>query len=140
MKKTLNIHRTADVVIRREGAKVDANVRLVDHDAHTVGYGYAGAGPKELALSILSAFVPSFADGEDAVGFEFGRKALVSQFAERHCRAFALEVLSQIPSENGNHILRAADIRRWIEERWIKEQSRPRPRNPGHDTDNSIGG
>lgn len=121
----IDIKRTEDVEITRTADEVRANVPLVGGCSRTFEYGFAGAGPSELGLSALNAFVPSCSDGEDAM--ELGDAAkirFVSQFAWQFRRQFADEVLGALPQENGVYIIQAAAVRQWIQERLSEEIKR----------------
>jgi len=88
-------------------------------------YGFAGAGPLELGLSALNAFVSACSDGADAMDLGNSAKIrLVSQFAWQFRHQFAREVLGVLPQENGIYIIKAAAVRQWIQERLSEEIKR----------------
>ncbi len=117
-KREIDIKRTQDIEITRTADEVRANFPLVGGCCPTFEYGFLGAGPLELGLSALNAFVPPCSDGEDAMDLGDAAKIrFVSQFAWDFRRQFANEVLGVLPQENGVYVIKATAVREWIEAR-----------------------
>lgn len=109
--------RATDVIITRRSDPdaVDATVpHIVDRSPTGFEYGYAGAGPHDLALSILNAFVPPFYCGEKKPHI-FDNGYMCSGFALRWADEFGAEVTDRLPREAGEYRLTAERINRWIE-------------------------
>jgi hypothetical protein len=108
--------RTTDVTIVRstQPDAVYANVpHIVDRSPGGFEYGYVGAGPHDLALSILNAFVPPFYCGEQKPHI-FDNGHMCSGFALRWADDFKDEVTDRLPREAGEYRLTAERINRWI--------------------------
>ena len=124
-KPEIDIKRTEDVEITRAACGVRANFPLVGGYSRDFEYGFAGAGPSELGLSALNAFVPACSDGEDAMDLGDAAKIrFVSQFAWQFRHQFANEVLGGLPQDNGTYTIKASDVRQWIEARLAEEIKR----------------
>ena len=104
----------SDVRIWRDAdGTLKANMRhLAHHSPAGFECGYGGSGPADLALSILAAFVP-VEKGERGERLFAGQRC--SRFAWAHHQAFKWEFIACLPREGG--VIRAADIRAWIEAR-----------------------
>ena len=85
----------ADVVLARrvDGTATASVPHVVRHSPTGLDWGRTGAGPADLALSVLTAVA-----GPDA--------------AEHHYSAFAAEVVARVPYAGG--VLRAARVRDWL--------------------------
>ncbi len=123
-KPEIDIKRTEDVEVTRSADGVRANFPLVGGCSRDFEYGFAGAGPSELGLSALNAFVPACSDGENAMDLgDSGRIRFVSQFAWEFRVQFAKEVLGVLPQDNGTYTIKASDVRQWIHARLSDEVS-----------------
>lgn len=78
--------------------------RWVVHSPDGYSWGYGGSGPADLALNILGLFVPP-------------------PEAWRLHQTFKFEKLARL-SMNQSHVLKAADVRAWIENVWREESRR----------------
>ncbi len=108
--------RSVDVIVTRtdDPPAVHANVpHIVDRSPTGFEYGFAGAGPHDLALSILNAFVPPFYCGERAPKI-FDNGYMCSGFALRWAGDFSRAFTDTLPREAGEYRLSASRINEWI--------------------------
>lgn len=130
----IEIKRTEDIVIERHADGVHVKgLALVGARSDRFDYGYRGAGADELAVSILNAFVPACADGRDAMVLSDSSMLKIrhiSQLAWDLHHQFADEVLGRLPREEGRHVIKANDVRQWIQQRLEKEQEQEQEQEP----------
>lgn len=85
-----------DVICKRIGGKIETNIphKIVRHSPDGFNWGYAGSGPAEFALNILTAYAGQ-------------------EFAERYYQVFKRNFLQNMPNEGGT--IPYETIMAWIE-------------------------
>lgn len=85
-----------DVLLWRDRDGAHANILLLQRHSTTVDWGYVGAGPTELARSVLTHF--------------YGPATAIALYRE-----FMREVIANIPYSVDEYVLDAETIHRWVE-------------------------
>lgn len=103
--------RTTDVHLYRtaDGTAAADVYHFVQHSPTGFEWGYAGSGPADLALAILTAFAPS-AGPKDRVTMADGSHC--SRLAWQYHHAFKEDFVAGLPRSGG--VILAADARAWI--------------------------
>jgi hypothetical protein len=91
-----------DVLLWRDRDGAHANIILLQRHSTTVDWGYVGAGPTELARSILTHF--------------YGPATAIALY-----RDFVREVIAVVPYSVDEYVLAAETIRRWVEAKVAQE-------------------
>jgi hypothetical protein len=89
---------TGDIICSRDANGIRTNVprRIIKHSPDGFEWNYAGSGPADFALNILSVFIGQ-------------------ELAERFYQEFKFTFVAALPREGGT--IRRDDILHWLEER-----------------------